>query len=282
MKYKLSVIQQSKALTFFLKNKAEAFSVTYTFSDTHPSFKAAKEWLEKTLKTNLYLEKHRVDADAYLALRKLHDVTLAVSSWSDGRLKITRNGTTYRGRVVPPAISDFLLKAFLANPNAEEAFAAWSNYIELVTDPDVTNKVAERLFLFLGKNDLRITDDGKVLAWKVVNKAYRDKHSDTIDNSVGQTPSIPRKDVDDNDNKYCSYGLHVCSWGYLSHFASTGDPVMQVEIDVRDIVSIPLDYDGEKVRVCKYKVVSEVGKWNVEVSAQRLPSLSVVGHTATV
>ena len=282
MKYKLKAIQQPKALTLFLKNKSIDYSGTYTFSDTHPNFKKAQDWLMAIYETDLFTIRGRVEEQAYAELRKLYDIAKAVTSWSDGDLEITRIGTFYKGAQVPENISEFLIKAFFADPSNTEAFKAWSTYLGIVTDPNLSNKISDRLFLFLSKNDLHITNDGKVLAWKVVRPDYKDKHSGTIDNSVGTTPSMPRNKVNDNDSQHCSYGLHVCSWGYLSSFARTGDPVMQVEVDIKDIVSIPTDYNGEKVRVCKYKVAAEAGIWNKTVSSTNLPRQAHLGHKAKV
>lgn len=279
MKYKLRSIVQPKALTFYLKNKTIDYSATYTFADNHPNFQKAKTWLEDVSGTDLYQDRGRIEDVKYAELRKLYDVALAINSWSDGDLQITRTGTLYKGSPVPDALSDFLVKAFFADPTNENAFKAWSNYLGAVTDPNLSSKIIDRLFLFLSKNDLHITADGKVLAWKVVRPNYKDKHSNKFDNSVGQVLEMPRNKVNDNDAAHCSYGFHVCSWGYLSGFASTGDPVMQVEVDVKDIVSIPTDYNGEKVRVCKYKVVAEAGVWNKTVSSSNIPRHASLGFT---
>lgn len=279
MKYKLRSIVQPKAVTFYLKNKTIDYSATYTFADNHPNFQKAKDWLNAVTNTDLFVERGRVEDVKYAELRKLYDVASAVSSWSDGDLKITRSGALYKGAPIPQAISDMLIKAFFADPTNEDAFKAWSTYLGIATDPNLSSKIIDRLFLFLSKNDLNITADGKVLAWKVVRPDYLDKHSRTFDNSVGKVLEMPRNKVNDNDAAHCSYGFHVCSWGYLSSFASTGDPVMQVEVDIKDIVSIPTDYNGEKVRVCKYKVVAEAGVWNKTVSANNLPKHASLGFT---
>jgi hypothetical protein len=48
-----------------------------------------------------------------------------------------------------------------------------------------------------------------------------------------------------------------------------------------DIVSIPLDYKGEKVRICKYEVVAFVGFWGTDVDGKRLPKHSTLGFSAS-
>jgi hypothetical protein len=64
-----------------------------------------------------------------------------------------------------------------------------------------------------------------------------------------------RQDVDDNCNNTCSTGLHFCSLNYLGSFGSSGDPVVILKIDPKDVVSIPVDYNNTKGRCCKYEVV---------------------------
>lgn len=281
MKFKLSAIQQAKVVTFYLKNKKNKLSSTVTFSDTHPNYANALAWLREVTAKELFVDDGKVSQKDYDRLISLSNVYLALSKWSNNDLVITRTSATYKGQPIAQEMTEFLVKVFLENPDAEDTFEAWSQYLSLATDPDVSFKVANRLFMFIQKNDLTITPEGKVLAWKVVRPDYKDKHSATYDNSVGQVLEMPRSQVDDDDNSYCSYGFHVCSWDYLRSFASTGDPVMQVEVDIKDIVAIPLDYNGEKVRVCKYTVVAEAGIWNRTVSATELPTSVQAGFKAT-
>lgn len=281
MKFKLSVIQQAKVVTFYLKNKKNKVSSTFTFSDTHPNYANSLAWLREVTAKELFVDDGKVSQKDYDRLTSLSNVYLALSKWSNNDLVITRTSATYKGQPIAQEMTEFLVKVFLENPDAEDTFEAWSQYLSLATDPDVSFKVANRLFMFIQKNDLTITPEGKVLAWKVVRPDYKDKHSATYDNSVGQVLEMPRSQVDDDDTSYCSYGFHVCSWDYLRSFASTGDPVMQVEVDIKDIVAIPLDYNGEKVRVCKYTVVAEAGIWNRTVSATELPTSVQAGFKAT-
>lgn len=285
MKFKIStiILPNNKAITFHLKNKKRGITKTVTFSDTHPNFRLAINWLQDVQQTALYLEDRKVREESVDTLLHYYDIYQAITKWSGSDLVITRSGATYKGVSLDNELGQFLVKVFLADPTSETTFAAWATYLNLVSDPNVSYKVTNRLFLFLQKNDLTITAEGKVLAWKVVRPNYKDKHSNTFDNSVGQVVEIARNQVNDDDNAYCSYGLHVCSWAYLNGFAGRGDPVMQVEVDVKDIISIPLDYNGEKVRVCKYTVLNEAGRWGETVSADRLPThLISTSFAATV
>ena len=112
------------------------------------------------------------------------------------------------------------------------------------------------LYGFLEKNNLPITPEGHFLAYKKVRADFKDVHSGTMDNSVGQIVEMPRNLVDDNANNTCSSGLHFCSQGYLNSFG--GDRTVIVKINPRDVVSIPTDYDNSKGRACRYEVVGEL------------------------
>ena len=114
----------------------------------------------------------------------------------------------------------------------------------------------DELYTFLERAQLPITEDGCFIAYKKVNDNYRDVHSNTFDNSVGQVLEMDRQDVDANRHNHCSHGFHFCSESYLRSFG--GSHVMLVKINPKDVVSIPTDYDFAKGRTCRYAVVGEI------------------------
>jgi hypothetical protein len=118
-------------------------------------------------------------------------------------------------------------------------------------------RAVNELYGFLERNNLPITPDGYFLAYKKVRDSYLDCYSGTIDNSVGQTPSMQRNKVDDDKDRTCSYGLHFCSKEYLRSFG--GSRTMILKINPRDVVSIPTDYNFSKGRACAYEVIGELG-----------------------
>lgn len=119
-----------------------------------------------------------------------------------------------------------------------------------------SSSVVERLYTFLEKGNMPITDDGHFLAYKRIRANWTDVHSGTMDNSVGREVTMPRSLVNDNDNETCSTGLHFCSYSYLASF--DGDRVVALKINPRDVVSIPTDYNDAKGRCCRYVVVEEI------------------------
>lgn len=115
----------------------------------------------------------------------------------------------------------------------------------------------ENLYKFLEANNIPLTEDGDFIGYKKVREDFKDIHSGTFDNSPGQVLSMPRNKVSDLSSETCSSGLHVCSFEYLSHFGnSTTDKVLLVEVNPTHCVSIPIDYNWTKLRVCQYRVLS--------------------------
>lgn len=278
MKFKLSAIQLSRSLTITFKNKKRGVTETITFTDTHLNYSKAQAYLEEVTSMELFEEKGKVEEEVLAEFKALKDTSKLLAKWSNGALEISSTSVVYNGKEIQPELTEFLIDKFLNNPHDQDAFDAWSNFIKVASNA-ASYKVVNRLFMFLQKNDLQIDSDGNVLAWKVVRDDYKDIHSGTFDNSPGQILEMARNQVDDDDSRTCSRGFHVCSWDYLRSFAGQGNPVMQVKINVNDIVSIPLDYNGEKVRVCKYEVLRQVGNWGVDVDATTLPKLD--GYSAS-
>lgn len=117
-------------------------------------------------------------------------------------------------------------------------------------------RAVNELYGFLEVSNLPITEDGYFLAYKRVKADYTDCHTGTIDNSIGATVEMERRNVDDDKDNTCSSGLHFCARGYLDSFG--GDRTIVVKINPKDVVSIPSDYSNMKGRCCKYIVVQEL------------------------
>lgn len=264
------LVDRSIPTAIVLNSFAVIFSSTrgsLTFDRTHGQYEFAKTTALKYLDTGLIPE------SVYIDIESKYSKKAQLVSWSNDRLEIRDNTVIFDGDEVPSEIEKHLLSLFEADPNnLENSLEAWSKFISKLRDA-MDIDIHNRLFAFLAHNDLTIDKDGDVLAWKVVRNNYKDIHSGTIDNSVGTEPTMPRIKVNNNPNQTCSYGLHACAFGYLNSFGSNGNPVMIVKIDVRDIVSVPVDYNGQKIRVCKYKVVAEAGKWGTDVTANSNPHL---------
>ncbi len=148
-----------------------------------------------------------------------------------------------------------------------EDWRVFVNFMEkLYTNPDQRSR--EQAFDYLMRNHHTITPEGNFLAYKgVLNDGkggYKSSSSGEaivndetcvgqIPNPIGAVVRMPRALVSNDPNAACHVGLHVATWGFAKRFAVT---VLEVEINPRDIVSVP--YNADKLRVCRYKVIGEV------------------------
>lgn len=124
----------------------------------------------------------------------------------------------------------------------------------LYTNP--SKNAVDELYGFLEANDIPITKDGCFMAYKRINKDWKDVYTGTIDNSVGALVTMDRNTVDEDKHRTCSQGLHVCSLNYLKSYS--GARLVAVKVNPRDVVSVPTDYQNSKMRVCRYQVIVEL------------------------
>ncbi len=121
-----------------------------------------------------------------------------------------------------------------------------------------SHRAVRDLYSFLEHGQMPLTPDGCFMAYKAVREDFRDIHTGTMDNSPGKTVEMARNRVDENPDRTCSSGLHVCSYEYLPHFARADGHVVAVKVNPRDVVAIPRDYNDTKMRVCRYEVVQVI------------------------
>lgn len=177
--------------------------------------------------------------------------------------KISPEEVSYKGETLPKALAEKVRSIHREGLplNLFEKF--WQN----IQDNPSSSSVRE-LYDFLAYKELPITDDGCFLAYKGLEsdfwsisgnkdtKVVKGQIDDRgrILNSVGAEIEVKRRDVDDNRDHHCSFGLHVGSLDYARGFARGS--VVVVKVNPKDVVSVPTDYNCQKCRVSAYKVVS--------------------------
>lgn len=118
-----------------------------------------------------------------------------------------------------------------------------------------SSRARDELHGFLENTRLPISDDGRFMAYKWVKYDYWDSYTgSTYMNKPGHIIRMARHKVNDNPRETCSHGLHVCGKDYTAF----SDRLMLVAIDPRDVVSVPVDYNANKMRVCQYEVIAEI------------------------
>lgn len=236
-----------------------SYSKTLTFYSNSPNFEKAKVLVSK------YIHSPSLTAEQVQELIDLEQIKAQITSWGKGNLKIQGDTIVYNNEVLPESIDHFLLKSFQEEQDFDSFVKPWENFLEKLVQTQ-SMEVYNTLHNFLIHNDLKINEDGDILAYKVVTTDFRDKYTGKIDNSLGKTVTEDRRKISSNPDDTCSFGLHACSLDYLRNcYAKTGDQLIEITVDIRDIVCVPSDYKGTKIRVAKYKVTKVLGIWGVEI-----------------
>lgn len=232
---------------------------TFTFYPTSVNYAKAKQLAFDKL------ENPHFTADEIKTLADWSNIKKALTSWAQGKLQIQGENVLFDGEALPETLNHFILTQFETSGDFNNFIKPWTNFIEKLRQVQ-SLEVYNTLHNFLKHNDLTINEDGDVLAYKVINTDWTDKYTGKIDNSLGQVVTMDRRAISSNPEQTCSYGLHVCSLDYLRNcYANVGDRLVQVTVDVRNIVVIPSDYKGTKVRCCEYKVIKDLGFWGTDV-----------------
>lgn len=168
-----------------------------------------------------------------------------------------KGGTVFYKNV---ALHNYAIDKLLAFLDQQLPIAPIVNFIERVMK-NPSFRVVQNLYAFLEHGGIPLTNEGKFVAYKAIRPDWTDIYTGKIDNSIGAVVEVPRNNVDEDPDRTCSYGLHVCSFDYLPHFAHRNGHVVLCEVDPADVVAIPADYNNTKMRCCKYKVIGEVSDY---------------------
>jgi hypothetical protein len=165
------------------------------------------------------------------------------------------NGTVYyKGEELHNALTNKLLNLL------DDGFDAtpWIKFLEKMMD-NPSFRSRNCLYGFLEHFNAPITPEGNFIAFKRVGYNWKDLHTGTMDNSLGKVVKMDRSKVDDDPQHTCSSGLHVCADEYLKGYATgENNRTLVVEVNPANVVAVPYDYNFSKMRVCEYKVLTEI------------------------
>lgn len=176
-------------------------------------------------------------------------------------------------------VDNELTRTILRFNDEGEDFTPLVNFLEklYVNNNDF---VREQLYRWVADRDLTITDEGNILGYKGVyatDDGFRSsasghaivdgvEHTGHIPQQVGSVVEMPRDEVTFDPNVTCSTGLHIGTYDYAKTY---GNVCVLVEVNPRDVVSVPVDYAGQKMRACRYKVL-EVADGKIDTPVYRL------------
>jgi hypothetical protein len=254
---------KTMAIHYQISSGEDTSGATILFSDgevinvtsTHPSYaQIVKLLIEGT-----------DDEESLLALT-LPALTAGKSLNRLSERVIYDTGTIYfDGDPIDASIANHIVNIIQEGGN-ENSYGALVKFLEkLYQNPSEASR--NSLYDFLVRNSFTITPDGDFLAYKGVNADGRSINSGygIVDgvvhqnarllNNVGSTLEMPRLKVDDDTGVGCSTGLHAGTYNYAKNFAR--GMLLLVKINPRDVVSVPKDCNFQKIRTCRYVVLTQ-------------------------
>lgn len=223
-------------------------SVVIVFADASPLPISSVHPLFERIRTALR-------SGAEDALNTLLDEAKRIKQYSDGVFWVKDGVVMIGDRTLPDALSKRLMT--FVDSNISDGTTAlvnfWSN---LVQNPNPES--VKDLYAFLEHRGIPITQDGHFMAYKRVDSNFKDFHTGKLDYGIGKSVSMRREDCDSDRNSHCSRGLHVAAYGYARDFYSGGQGnLIECKVNPRDVVAVPLDASGEKMRVCELYVLAK-------------------------
>lgn len=245
MKY----IINDTGIVLFRNGKPQKFaSNEKSYAAIIAALKLPEDQQEKAI--DLALEQSNVNADIASAGFMINHTTQEVS---------------YKGELLPLPLAQKVFSLIKENLPVTLLEKFWEN---LKLNPSY-NSIRE-LYDFLSYKELPITEDGCFLAYRglqddfysvkgnLQTKVLQGKVNKLgqIYNGVGEHIEVCRGDVDDNRDNTCSQGVHAGSYDYAQNWSR--GKVVVVKINPKDVVSVPSDYNCQKLRCCAYTVMSEI------------------------
>ena len=176
----------------------------------------------------------------------------AVVDYTDGAIEIRGGKVFFANEEVGGSVVDRILEFMSEKLPNKPLF----RFLERVMrNPSMRSR--EQLYDFLEHKNLPLTTDGKFLAYKSVSSGYMDHHTGKISNKIGSVIAMPRHRISDDPSLGCHTGLHVGALQYAADFGGSDRKVVICEIDPEHVVSVPLDCECQKMRVCQYRVVAD-------------------------
>jgi hypothetical protein len=189
-------------------------------------------------------------------LPKLFDISAGIVKKGKKKLAVKDGQIFYGNEPVHNVVTNRILSFMKDGLD----FKPLLNFLKRLLQNPSKNSVA-CLYRFMEANELPVTWDGYVVAYKKVTDDYKDFKTGTFDNSVGKTVEMPRQNVVDDPQESCGPGLHVGGLKYARlDFMSGQGRIVLVKVDPKDVVSVPVDYSSAKCRTCKYVVTDDFSK----------------------
>ena len=247
MNYKFQIVggNQGQSVTIFYDGKI------YSANDGHPNFLRILDAIANQAGVN--------------TLIRLFDTAAEVEARFNlvsGRVTLKGGVIYFDGKPINNAVTSHIVRSL---DEGNDNFAPFVHFLVKLQQNPIKDSV-DTLFNWLQAEKFSLTERGDIIGYKSVYKTdegFRSVSSGTasvngvsqtgqIKQAIGDVVTMPRAGVTLDPNSACNVGLHVGTYGYASTFS--GDTIIEVLVDPADVVSVPHDCNGTKMRVCRYTV----------------------------
>lgn len=268
-KPRIPAVMTPKSLNVFHQDKM------WAVPSSHVNFSKIRDLLEKIETMNqtdeekfwtlggIFAGKETRIKKAISKLNLYLDVPAYLSVVTEGLVTVTEQGVLYDGEIV----HNELTKRIISHLKAQIDILPLVKFLNRVK-ANPKEDIGEELFQWMEAAKLPVTEEGFLIAYKRVNDDYASFHrapgGQVVMNTPGTVVTMERELVDHNRAVTCSSGLHFCGFDYMgSAYGSRGRTIV-VEIDPADVCAIPNDYNFQKGRGCRYKVIGQLGAGEAE------------------
>lgn len=224
---------------------------------THPNFERLRDGaVTKTLSADEARRLEDMSQEADQQFRRITD-----------RVSVANGRVYFDGDQVHGSLAQQIVRFIDAGVEDWKPLVA---FMEKVAQ-NPTDHSREQLYDWLSARDFTITDEGNIIAYKgvmrdgngeivsihsgpgIVNGKQMNGH---LPNPTGAVIEIARSYVTHDPAIGCHQGLHVGTYDYAHGFAQ--GVLLKVEVNPRDVVSVPTDCGFQKMRVCRYRVLEQI------------------------
>jgi hypothetical protein len=214
-----------------------------TVVSSHPNFRPLRE---------------AIKAKAWAKVKELSNIANAVRSYFNGKIEIRNGELFHEGEKLGGVMVDRTLSMMREGFDVTHLLRFIEN---VMANPSYNSR--QQLYSFLENTGIPITPEGTFRAYKAVRSDYYSKRVNLktgkpVYNGIGTEVTMDRAEIDDNPANTCAAGLHAGNLDYVKGYANGHDDRMvEVDINPRDVVSVPNDHNAGKLRACRYVVLRD-------------------------
>lgn len=196
----------------------------------------------------------------------MHAAGKKLSAITD-RISVAPYGVFFDGDILRSELAEII--GDMLDEGRGDDLAAVAKFLENAAANQSMSAIDD-MYRWITNRDMVLTSEGTFLAYKGVMEQNGnivsitrgtalvdgEEFTGNIPNPVGAVITMPRSAVTADSAVGCGPGLHAGTYSYARGFSR--GPMLLVEINPRDVVSVPSDCSFQKLRVSRYKVLEHI------------------------